>query len=129
MGNALQTALIDVSRAIHVAQVALQIHRVVDPEVDVASPETLLLARRHVLDRSLVGVDHLVLLSLLLQHPQVVEPHVVVVRRVAQRFLILSAARVDDRGLHRLPIAELLLEERVLGVPSLKSPSRTYSVS
>lgn len=118
VGNALQTALVDVARAIHVAEVALQIHRVVDPKVDVASPEALLLAGRHVLDRSLVGVDHLVLLTLLLQHPQVVEPHVVVVRRVAQRLLVLCATCVHDRSLHCLTVAELLLEERVLGVPS-----------
>mmetsp|Transcript_6612 Transcript_6612/g.23364 ORF Transcript_6612/g.23364 Transcript_6612/m.23364 type:complete len:316 (+) Transcript_6612:278-1225(+) len=83
---------------------------VVDPEVDVPSPCSLLHGWRFLSDRSLIYFPHLLRVSIGLLEPHVVEPSVVVIGMLLHLLLVLEASLGHDDVFDPFPVAMLLLE-------------------
>mmetsp|Transcript_41812 Transcript_41812/g.110715 ORF Transcript_41812/g.110715 Transcript_41812/m.110715 type:complete len:401 (-) Transcript_41812:1014-2216(-) len=103
-------------RLVDVPSLELFKERVVDPEVAVTSPESLLQHRRLVRNGSLVDLTDARDVSAALFELDVIEPRVVVPRVFLYHLLIDETSLVDHHFLDRIPVTVLLLKRHKTAV-------------
>lgn len=126
MGHKLDSRLVNVSCPVVVLRVDLLEGSILQPQVDVPAPESLLGGRRdvgngalvHLADAGRVGILSVLLLGPvgILLEARKREPRVVVARVVRQLLLVLDSSLAQHRKLDAAAVAVLLLKLGVGGI-------------
>ncbi len=120
MRNQRQSFLINSRGSLRVFSLTLLENSIVNPQIDITFPVSLLHSRRHISDCSLVYLSSAGNLAGLLLQASVVEP-CVIVERFLQHLLLEDVPSLHEHGLlHLLPRAVLLLEFEILLIQSLR---------